>query len=72
MEAGHLFLMETQPASYCHAGKKGIVQRWLRLTTEYEFETRAITIVHVFDTRCFISCGGKSRYLGMNCQNEAD
>jgi hypothetical protein len=43
----------TQPAGYCHAVKKGVVQRWLRFKTEYEFETRAIAIVHLYGHEMF-------------------
>ncbi len=62
----------TQPSGYCHAVKKGVVRRWLRLTTEYEFETRAIAIVHLFGHEMFHFLRRTKQVPGVNRENEAD
>jgi hypothetical protein len=61
-----------QPAGYCQAVKKGIARRWLRLTTEYEFETRAIAIVHLFGHEMFHFLRMTKQIPGVNRENEAD
>ena len=62
----------TQPAGYCQVVKKGTIRRWLRLTTEYEFETRAIAIVHLFGHEMFHFLRRTKQVPGVNRENEAD
>jgi len=52
--------------------KKGVIQRWLGLTTENEFETRAIMIVHIFRQEKFYFLRRTKQVPGVNRENEAD
>jgi hypothetical protein len=51
--------------------KKGVVQQWLRLTTEDEFETRAIAIVHLNGHEMFHFLWRTKQVPGANRENGA-
>jgi hypothetical protein len=62
----------TKPAGYVEVYRNGLPHCWLRLTTEYLFESREIAIVHVFGHEMFHFLRRSRQIPGRNRENEAD